>query len=150
MSLNRLLYKESISWNQGCHNPATGSIKTEYYDVHAIRCILLQENDEEIDEAYILLSLAMHKIFNAEAKFSMVEKDAYAVIEAVQNWKPSPQIRLLSTGAGLLSEKKKTNVNRVPNLGIKSSGAVVGSILIDGTAGEVLISYVCCMQFNAF
>ena len=30
-----------------------------------------------------------------------------------------------------------------------SSGAVVGSILIDGTAGEVLISYVCCMQFNA-
>lgn len=33
----------------------------------------------------ILLSLAMHKIFNAEAKFSMVEKDAYAVIEEVQN-----------------------------------------------------------------
>lgn len=111
---------------------------------------MLQENDEEIDEAYILLSLAMHKIFNAEAKFSMVEKDAYAVIEAVPNLKPSPQIRLLSTGAGLTQRKKKTNVNRVPNLGIKSSGAVVGSILIDGTAGEVLISYVCCMQFNAF
>lgn len=31
-----------------------------------------------------------------------------------------------------------------------SSGAVVGSILIDGTAGEVLISYVCCMQFDSF
>jgi hypothetical protein len=54
------------------------------------------------------------------------------------------------SGKDIAYSAKKTNVNRVPNLGIKSSGAVVGSILIDGTAGEVLISYVCCMQFNAF
>lgn len=73
----------------------------------------------------------------------MVEKDAYALIEAIQNWKIFSANKIFEYRGekDIAYSMKKKNVNRAPNLWIKSNEIVGGSILIGDTTRGVNLSF---------